>query len=944
MKKTILFVLLAMLALSASMQAQQRYDLNKFTGIRSEGDIPADMRKSLDQLYSEDKQRVKEYNGRVTNREAVMQQSYFINRLTVNGRILYGDPITQMVERIADTLLKDYPELRKELRFYTVKSPAVNAFATGQGMIFVNLGLVAQSENEAQLAFIIGHEIIHYYRNHNTENLTRKKRDFKKRDDELTDFLRKHNRSHEMEREADSLSLRMFYLSSPYDKQVTDGVFDVLQYAYLPFGEVPIDTNMFNSPYFKLSSNCFLSSVAEISARDDYNDTASTHPNIRKRRHLSREILQQSQGGSPYVVTTESEYAYLRNLARLECIRQEIIYGDYARAYYDSYVTLRQLPNNPFLERCQAQALYFMAMRKAQANTNAAIGDYRKYEGEIQQLYYLLSHTTSEQMALIAVRELWKAHLRSPQDADLLAYCKEMMHALSIHCKMSYSNFASTPATVQPKAQAETESPSTTNDKYAKIRQKTRAAQELNTNKYAFTDFMMADTTFSALLSQCMSQPPAAETEHHMSDADGVFVFAPFYGVISDNGNEFKYHKSDALEEQMSHHVDEAAKAAELNTVNFTDPALRSHTDAEFYNDFVTLNEWTNEYLNSRSIKAKHLFTQSAIESLSQKYNASYLSLNAVGNAENLPPIGFGIHTYALIISIAAFPAFPPMLFSTFSNRQRTYTENMIIDIRNTQTISKHTGSYNFKDNPILVQNDIYQTMHEAKGSTKPAGLMGKRLMVSAGCGFSFPLFNKILSNREPQRNLDIRPAIELSYTTRKHQAVALWFDYNPTKFDFTYQRPAIEPQAKAHLLSTAITYRWSLSECIMPLGTYIGAGLQGSRISLAPLDAARSFKHLSDSAYYRGGIHLELGRNFALSKHLVLNCGVRYTFTIANPFEKDYDFDFSEYLGTTTSWEDADDIYRAELEKTNIHRMLNASTWITNMMMVNINLGLLPF
>src|SRR5574344_3049564 len=117
-------------------------------------------------------------------------------------------------------------------------------------MVFINTGLISQVVNEAQLAFVISHEVIHYVKKHNLEILVRK--DSKKkstdqstRDKDMRNFLRYHNRSHAVENTADSLGLIMFYLNSPYDKNVTDGFFDVLQYAYLPFDEVP-----FNKDYF----------------------------------------------------------------------------------------------------------------------------------------------------------------------------------------------------------------------------------------------------------------------------------------------------------------------------------------------------------------------------------------------------------------------------------------------------------------------------------------------------------------------------------------------------------------------------------------------------------------------------------------------------------------------------------------------------------------------
>ena len=147
MKKVV--ILAAAMLMAAGVTAQ----------LRSVGPVPQDMKMSVDELYEADMQRAKKYaGGRVKNKAQVMEASYRINKMLAGGHIVYGDPISRMVERIADTLLKDYPELRSELRFYTVTSPEVNAFTTGQGMVFVNTGLVAQVEDEAQLAFIIGQE------------------------------------------------------------------------------------------------------------------------------------------------------------------------------------------------------------------------------------------------------------------------------------------------------------------------------------------------------------------------------------------------------------------------------------------------------------------------------------------------------------------------------------------------------------------------------------------------------------------------------------------------------------------------------------------------------------------------------------------------------------------------------------------------------------------
>jgi len=79
--------------------------------------------------------------------------------LLLSGDKLFNDPLTIYVNKVADELLKNEPELRKKIKIYVTKSSDVNAHAFDKGFIFINVGLLAQLENEAQLAFILSHEI-----------------------------------------------------------------------------------------------------------------------------------------------------------------------------------------------------------------------------------------------------------------------------------------------------------------------------------------------------------------------------------------------------------------------------------------------------------------------------------------------------------------------------------------------------------------------------------------------------------------------------------------------------------------------------------------------------------------------------------------------------------------------------------------------------------------
>ena len=923
--------MLLMLAAGVAGVAQQKYDLNNFTGIKSEGPIPADLRKGLGELYSEDKQRVRDYNdGKLANRDRVLEASYHINRLTSNGRILYGDPITRMVERITDTLLKDYPGLRGELRFYTVKSSSVNAFATGQGMIFVTTGLVAQVENEAQLAYVISHEIVHYYRKHNMEVLTRRIKNSDDEAEQMANFLKYHYRSREMENEADSLGLRLFYIGSPYDKRVTDGVFDVLQYAMLPFDEVPFDTTYFNSPYYRLPSHYYLEKVAPISSRDDYPDSLSTHPNIKKRRARTGDILSHYEGGSAFVVTTPDEFVHLQGLARFECIRQNLIYSNYTRAFYDCYVLQRQYPNNAFLARSMAQALYGIAMYKTYYNTNSIVGDYRQYEGEVQQVYYLFSKLTATEATLVAMREVWKMHRLYPDDPHLSAMGRDLLLALRDKHSLSRASFAATydTATVEVGPQQT----AMTNQKYARIRQKQQQSHIADQSRYAFTDFMMENDSFRSFMDSCLDGEEAHDTVDHSAKA--TFLYAPQYIVVENSKDaSIKYRKSDRMEQALVGKVLEAAKAAGMSIVDFSDPAMRKHADAEFYNDFVTINEWTNEFWKSKGNVPLSLSTQPLMNDLNQRYCTDKLSLNMVVNREyeRLGPL------YQIALGVIAAPSFPIFAYKYFANRELTVTRNLLIDTRRARIVNDQAKEHYFTDSRDLVTNDIYSTYHHAISHGTP-GFLGRRLAISGQVGMDFPVMNRLFE-RYPERWIDLRPGIAIEWVTAPRHSLAVGVDYNRTSFYVnegfvtgSASRPQTGNLYDTRILSAALSYRWYTSNAYAPLGPYVGAGVYASRLGLTPRAEQVLRNWLTDSTFNRYGIQIETGRNYMLANKVLLNIGLRYSFTIANPFSYDD-------WGIVPTEQD-----RIRHKQINALRQVNADLWMAQLVIVNVGLGFMPF
>jgi hypothetical protein len=688
------------------------YDLNHFQGLQAVGTLPPDFKKSLDDLYSEDRQRVRDYtDGKLPNADKVLQSSYYVNELMTSGRVIYGDPISCMVERVADTLLHDYPELRKELRFYTVKTPAVNAFATGQGIIFVNTGLVAQLQDEAQLAYILSHEIVHYLKKHNWEQITiQDKSNSRNVRKEVSSFLRMHNRSREMENQADSLGLLMFFMPSAYNTDVVNSVFDVLQYSYLPFDELPLDSTFFATQYYKLSGDYFLKKVDPITATDDYDDSKSTHPNLLKRRTLAEDIIAQNthKGTKHYVVTTPEEFANLRTLARFECIRQCLIANDYPRALYDSYVLQKQLPNNLFLKKTLAQSLYALSRYQTERADDELVDNYKNYEGELQQAYYFLHKVKGDDLAILALRQVWKAHQADPTDTRLTSMASTLAVDLADHYHLSASSFADTYDTTS--MVVDTTVSEQQNTKYARIKAKRRNQETRNSQRYGFTDLMLADNTMMPFLTKAH----AADTS--FDGTQGVMVCSPSYYCIDGKAKELRVKVSDTKRNTLASSLISMLHNNDMNPMEYSERRLQKMKTAEEYNEYVTLNDWCNEFMMSPNDYIRSFFTQDDIAPIMKKYGANVMNISIVVTQNKIPRDNA---TFSMFYFFILVPIVPIEIYDMCIGSHITIVNSYFVDVTNGRILSKEVESVDMRDSKALVNSLLYDNIYKLNHVTE---------------------------------------------------------------------------------------------------------------------------------------------------------------------------------------------------------------------------------
>ena len=98
----------------------------------------------------------------------VWNQGDEVAQALARGGVIYEDPATTAyVQTVVDRL---FPEFQGHMQVAILKSAQLNAFALPNGRIYINQGLLARLQNEAQLATLLGHEGTHFTNRHGYQN------------------------------------------------------------------------------------------------------------------------------------------------------------------------------------------------------------------------------------------------------------------------------------------------------------------------------------------------------------------------------------------------------------------------------------------------------------------------------------------------------------------------------------------------------------------------------------------------------------------------------------------------------------------------------------------------------------------------------------------------------------------------------------------------------
>jgi hypothetical protein len=395
--------------------------------LRCQGTIPKDFlsltSKKIEADYTKISKSNKSKRVKTTEKEFAFNANFSIDNILFSGKILYGDVLTDYVNKVANTIINGDPSLTGKLRFYVLKSSSVNAFATDQGIVFVTVGLLSQVENEAQLAYILCHEISHYKSKHSIQKYKRQKDiskgkgDFKNLDLE-SKLKATYHYSKEDELEADKDGFELFS-KTKYAQNEAITSFDMLLFSYLPYDEIDWSTTIFEDSLFKLDYTA-PKIESRITAEEDEDDEESSHPNIKKRKaELESFYAKAKNSNNTLYMFGEDYFKKIQQQARVELFFINLNYGNYQRVYYLAYLYKKKYKDTTFANRMSAMAIYGQTNKRIfdEPTTYSKEKSIEKLEGVTQKVNAFLTYVDLNTLSIINVRNAWNSYQSNKSDS-----------------------------------------------------------------------------------------------------------------------------------------------------------------------------------------------------------------------------------------------------------------------------------------------------------------------------------------------------------------------------------------------------------------------------------------------------------------------------------------------------------------------------------------------
>lgn len=221
--------------------------------------------------------------------------------------------------KLIDTILPDEIKNKQPYDVFIQRDIDYNASALGNGFVFANIGLIANCKTEAELAYILAHEIGHSIFNHGYMI--------------NSDFVSAYNNN-----DYDSMEKNFYKMfeKSQYAELQSDS------FAYKCIESVKYNLNAISSSldligYAEFTSEFYVNKNRRSSFKS-YMNTFSTHPSFIKRKALlNKEIRISNYEGKNYIIDSVY-FNKVKKIAHDECKKISMESGDFENAMKLSFI------------------------------------------------------------------------------------------------------------------------------------------------------------------------------------------------------------------------------------------------------------------------------------------------------------------------------------------------------------------------------------------------------------------------------------------------------------------------------------------------------------------------------------------------------------------------------------------------------------------------------
>lgn len=687
-QKILSAVILFPVAAGFFASAQTTPDFNDYHSLRSSGVMPGVIDKIRTQREeSEEKKDDRKKTAARAENNYRQASAYFVERLLLNGQVIFGDEITAYCNRVVDELLKDDPALRARVSVFHIRSSAVNAFATGEGVICVTTGMIAKLPSEAALAYVLAHEIAHIKEKHSLkEAVENSKRNTRGKNEEQIE-LESSMYSKEQELEADRIGWDLFRKTA-YASEGVNEVLDILKFSETPVYETELSSTLFNYPGFILPADYFPPAIPKLAGEEDYeNDEKSTHPNLGTRREELEPLLKKrSAGETQRFLLGEDQFELIVKIARYELCIQYLKDQEYARALYHAHTLMADNPESYFLKRTAAQALLGLTVYANSGRLSRVLPDEDDIQGEEYRIAFMLNNLEKNELNLLALHNAWTLYKAYP-DKEQPRVLKDVLLEQLLKNHAGKTNvYSRTPKDTALKA-SETQFLSDAEKKYVARKEKRKGPKgDPLLAKYALVE-LFADEDFASQFKQTERKIQAARTEgvdrselariRKEGHDEKVVIVDPFYMLIDERKEvSLRFRASKERELKFEQYIQQASRRLDLKTEVIDISSIASGDPVDFYNDFAIIQQRLDEAEVNRGMPIPATDYEE-VAGLQREYRTSYFAKLRVLSITQRPKARVG----AIITGIFLWPMLPGAIYNSVRPRHYLSYEMAVYDI-----------------------------------------------------------------------------------------------------------------------------------------------------------------------------------------------------------------------------------------------------------------------